>query len=73
MLDGYEFREKIVQQLATHTEILRGLVEDMKAAREEQLNPLWNEFQQQKGERRLIRVWLATLSIIVAVIGVVHH
>jgi hypothetical protein len=52
---------------------LASVVEAMKTATERRLDPLWDEYQQQKGERRIIRAWLAALSLIVGVLAIVHR
>ena len=57
-------------------EAVRNLVRRVDAltqSTDTRLNPLWDEYQQQKGERRIIRAWLAALSLIVGVLAIVHH
>jgi len=63
-------------EVAGMAEALRNLVrrvDGLAESTEARLNPLWDEYQQQKGERRVIRWWLAILTVVVGIIAALHR
>jgi hypothetical protein len=47
--------------------------DDFTEETKERLNPLWNEYQQQKGERRIMRLWLGFLTLAITGYAAIHH